>query len=476
MPKVNQQTIAEFADICRATVFRSASKLGCRHLEPRSEGRSRIFIIRFPARWAAIPLLVGFMSSSLFADAPSRVEIRKSSAGGFELLRNGEPFFINGAGGIGYLENLVQAGGNSIRTWGIEQLEEINDGKNLLDRAYDLGLAVSVGLWVQHERHGFSYNDPVAVQKQRDDIRDAVRKYKNHPAVLVWSLGNEMEGPTSDGSDPRIWKELEQLARIIKEEDPNHPVMTVIASAAPTKVQGIQQHYPSIDILGVNSYGGAMGVASALSSLGWDKPFAVTEFGPFGHWEVGKTSWGAPIEPSCRDKAETYYATKTKVVEDGRGKCIGTYVFFWGQKQEVTSTWYGMFLKSGEKLPTVDAMTMAWTGKWPANRSPIILKIDSPLTNATVPRGNEFSVEATVEDREGDFLNFEWEVRAESTERSVGGDAESEPPAINGCLVSHQGGKALIRTPSKAGAYRLFLIVRDGKGGASADNLPFLVQ
>jgi hypothetical protein len=250
----------------------------------------------------------------------------------------------------------------------------------------------------------------------------------------------------------------------------------VIASAADTKVRGIQQHYPSIDILGVNSYGGAMGVGSALQSLGWDKPFALTEFGPLGHWEVPKTSWGAPIEPSSRDKAASYYVTKTKVVEDGQGKCVGTYVFLWGQKQEVTSTWYGMFLKSGEKLPTVDAMTMAWTGKWPANRCPKILKIESPLTNAVVAQSKEIPVQVTVEDRDGDTLKFDFEVRSETTERSVGGDAESEPPAVPGCLASGDNGSVVIRTPSKPGAYRLFVTVRDGKGGASADNLAFQVQ
>ncbi len=431
--------------------------------------------LKIPLTTSALFLVfTGLLFSS--TPTPSRVEIQSTDSGGFQLLRDGEPYFINGAGGTGHLEDLVKAGGNSIRTWGIEQLEPRDGGKNLLDRAHELGLSVSVGLWVQHERHGFSYDDPAAVQKQRDDIRAAVRKYKNHPAILVWGLGNEMEGPTSDGSDPRIWKELEQLARIIKEEDSNHPVMTVIASAGTEKVRGIQRYYPSIDILGVNSYGGAMGVGSALQSLGWEKPFALTEFGPLGHWEVGKTKWGAPIEPSSRDKAATYYVTKTKVVEDGKGKCVGTYVFLWGQKQEVTSTWYGMFLKSGEKLPTVDAMSMAWTGKWPENRSPKVLRLDSPLANAVVPRGKEFPAKAVVEDREGDALDFEWEVRSETKEVSVGGDAESEPPAVKGCLVSSRVGEAVIRTPSKPGAYRLFLFVRDGKGGASADNLAFQVR
>lgn len=410
------------------------------------------------------------------AHAGSVVKIEKTPEGGFELMRDGAPYFIKGAGGTKNLEDLVKYGGNSIRTWGIEQLDEKVNGKTLLDRAQDLGISVTAGIWVQHERHGFKYTDTAKVEKQREDVRNAVRKYKDHPALLMWGLGNEMEGPTSDGKDPAIWKELEVLAKIIKEEDPNHPVMSVIASAAPTKVKGVMEHYPSIDVLGVNAYGGASGVGQALRDVGWNKPFALTEFGPLGHWEVGKTSWGAAIEPTSRDKAASYYATQTNVIKDGMGTCVGTYVFLWGQKQEVTSTWYGMFLKSGEKLPTVDAMVRAWSGKWPENRCPKILKIEAPFRESTIGKGEEVKVSATVEDPEGDALKYDWAVYEESTDLRVGGDAEAEPPAVTGCLVSQNQSGATIKTPSKPGAYRLFLTVRDGKGSASADNIPFLVK
>ena len=50
--------------------------------------------------------------------------------------------------------------------------------------------------------------------------------------------------------------------------------------------------------------------------------------------------------------------------------CLGSYVFFWGQKQERTPTWYGMFLKRSEETAAIDIMHYFWTGAWPTNRSP----------------------------------------------------------------------------------------------------------
>lgn len=407
---------------------------------------------------------------------PSHVEVRRDPNGHFTLLRDGEPFFVKGVGGSEHLDLLAKSGGNSIRTWGIETMGEKLDGKPFLDRCQELGIAVTVGIWVKHERHGFDYKDPEFIKTQRQAVREAVRKYKDHPAVLLWGLGNEMEGPTSDGADPAVWKELNELAAIIKSEDPNHPVMTVIAGAVPTKIRNIKEHYPNIDILGVNAYAAAPGVGKGLRDAGWDKPFILTEFGPVGHWEVRKTSWDAPIEPTSREKAASYFSTNQLVIEDGKGSCLGTYAFVWGQKQETTSTWFGMFLASGEKLPPVDAMIKAWTGKWPANRCPRIESLESPLREAKVKPGSEITAEAKVTDADKDTLSYEWTVTSESTDRKEGGDHESTPPSHPECILSTTGGQVKIKTPTQPGAYRLFLIVRDGKGGATADNIPFFVE
>jgi hypothetical protein len=285
-----------------------------------------------------------------------------------------------------------------------------------------------------------------------------------------------MEGPTSDGRDPRIWRELEQLARIVREEDPTRPICTVIAGASGDKIRALMRDYPSLDILGVNAYAGAGGVGQAVVDAGWTKPFILAEYGPVGHWEVRLTPWGAPIEPSSKDKAANYYASVRGAMEDGRGQCVGTFAFVWGNKQETTATWYGMFLESGEKLPSVDAIAYAWTGSWPANRSPRIERLAADFIEGTVAPGALLEASVEARDPDGDTLSYTWIVKAESTDRKVGGDAEAAPPQFPECILANEGGRVRLRAPATPGPYRLFVYVRDGQGGASADNFPFLVK
>ena len=42
------------------------------------------------------------------------------------------------------------------------------------DEAYELGLTVSVGIWLGHERHGFDYDDADAVRRQLPCVAHAV--------------------------------------------------------------------------------------------------------------------------------------------------------------------------------------------------------------------------------------------------------------------------------------------------------------
>jgi len=406
----------------------------------------------------------------------TKVHIEETASGEFRLMRDGTPYVIKGAGGKSHLKTLVEMGGNSIRLWAAGSMDTVVDGQSLADRCQALGISITVGLWVGHERHGFNYSNETQVKHQRESIRRQVRKYKDHPAVLMWGLGNEMEGPTSTTGDPKVWKELNVLAKLVKEEDPSHPVMTVIAGASANKVQGIMTHYPEIDVLGVNAYSEASRVAGALKKVKWKKPYILSEFGPVGHWEVAKTPWGAPIEPSSREKAMSYYVAQKITSEEHSDICIGTYCFIWGHKQETTSTWFGMFLESGEKLPQVDAMARQWTGAWPTNRCPKVESFESDLKRAVVKAGSLHKVRSNVADPEGDPMTWSWRLMAESQSTRIGGDAEPVPPEFRGLVTKKAEGEAEVKAPEAKGGYRLFMVVRDGKGSASVENFCFRVE
>jgi hypothetical protein len=417
----------------------------------------------------------GFLLLTGAALAQSKVTVTKNGDA-YQLLVDGKPFFIHGVGGTEKLAELHAMGGNSVRTWGIESLAEPVDGKPLIDRAQDLGLMVTAGIWLQQQRDGFNYDDASAVATQRETVRKAVASYKDKSALLIWGLGNEMEGPLSDGSDVRVWKEVNTLAGLVKQEDPNHPVMTVIAGIGGDRIKNLIQYCPNIDILGVNAYGSASGVGAAVVQQGWTKPFILTEFGPTGQWEVEKTAWGAPIEASANEKAASYFATQKLVTDDSRNICLGTYAFLWGHKQEATSTWYGMFLNTGEKLPQADAMSLAWTGNWPSTRCPKLKSITSSVDEKTVPPGATETAHADAVDPAGSPLRYQWAVVDENTAGGVGGDNEAVPDSHPECISGTPDKDLTFKAPTPPGAYRLFLWIRNDKGSATTANIPFQVH
>lgn len=412
-------------------------------------------------------------SGVLEHSGPCEVKLEQTPSGQWRLLKNGEPYTIQGAGGTEHLEDLVRAGGNTLRTWGIEQLEAPVHGERLMDKAHRLGLMVMVGIWIKHPRHGADYGDEHFLREQRERVRASVREYRNHPALLIWGLGNEME---EDGEDPRVWRELEELAKIVKAEDGRHPICTVIAGTHENKVSWVQHHLPTVDLLGVNLYAGAEKVAEKLADRNWDRPYLLTEFGPVGHWEIQTTAWGAPIEPSSAEKARAYRQAHAAQFTSGKGHCLGTFCFIWGHKQETTATWFGMFLASGERTPAVDAMSQLWTGEAPAHPAPVLHGLRACFNAQRATGGTEYDVHAEVEAPDLTSLSYEWQVVAETHDRRSGGDAEEAPPIIPDCVVDNRGNLARIRIPNTPGAYRVFLYVRDGQGGGAGGNFPFYAE
>jgi len=394
----------------------------------------------------------------------------------YRLLVDDRPFHVRGAGlGSGSQAMLKAAGGNSVRTWRTQ--EGGHDlARAVLDEALANGLFVTLGIDVARERHGFDYDDRRAVAQQLTRIRAEVRRYRKHPALLAWAVGNELN---LEGRNPRVWNAVDELARMIHEEDPLHPVMTTLAGLDPAVVREVKARAPALDLIGVQLYGDIENLRAKLDAAGWDGPYLVTEWGPTGHWEVPKAPWGAPIEDTSTRKAERLLARYQGHIATDTRQCLGSYVFFWGQKQERTATWYGLFLASGEATAGVDAMQFLWSGRWPSNRAPQVspVRIEGRTVGDGIELGAGQRHRATIdaEDADGDALAYRWQLLEESRATEIGGDHEQLPREIATAMQSEREGTVAFSTPERPGDYRLVVTVRDGNGRAGHANLPIRV-
>jgi len=401
---------------------------------------------------------------------PGHVTITPSGSG-YSLQRDGQPYYIKGINGQFDLELAAHSGANSTHTYNTD-----NAG-SVLDSAKALGITVTIGVDLDP---GANYNDDTFKNGVRAKLTDAL-KYKDHPALLLWSIGNELN---LSADNQQTWQFVGELANTIQQADPNHPVMTVLAGANHTAIDHVLAWAPTIHLLGINVYAPVTHVADDMASSHFSGPYVVTEWGPTGYWESPTTSWGRPIEQTSSDKAQVYQQ-RYEYIAAHRDHALGSYVFLWAQKQERTPTWFGMFLENlpdiglaGESCPTVDVCAYEWSGGWPANRAPSVtaLTINGKAADAniTLSSNQSLTAQVTASDPESDPLHFVWEVLEEPpTQANNRGEMR---PARVGTAQTTTSPSASLSAPNSSGQYRLFVYALDGKGHAGTANVPFQVQ
>jgi hypothetical protein len=412
---------------------------------------------------AALVVGAALFRSVALADTPLRVEIVKS-ADGWQLLRGGKPYFIKGAGGTASRQALAQYGGNSVREWGVDRLA------TQLDDAQELGLTVAAGIWLGHKRQGFDYHNAAQVKAQFERARDSVGRYRNHPALLVWGLGNEMENDEPAG-DPAVWQAIEDIAAMVKKEDPNHPTMTVIAEVGNDKISQLHKYCPDVDIVGINSYAGASTVGQRYKEAGGTKPYVITEFGPPGQWEMEKKPWGGVRELTSTEKADWYRKTYLESVLGQKGLCLGSYAFNWGVKREATATWYGMFLRDGTKLAAVDTMSELWTGKPVTNPCPRINSLKLADGDGRVDTGAVVHVLLDATGSGDDPIKVTWELHRDSFQYQAAMEAAGDAPEFPEAIVKATDKEAELKMPADGGGYRLYAYVRTAHSGSASANV-----
>ena len=186
----------------------------------------------------------------LVKNRPAKVAIVNSN-GKYTLLVNNEPFYIKGAGlSYGDISKLAKNNANSFRTWTTNN--GVKSGKEVLDEAYENGLMVAMGINLAKERHGFDYNNKLAVKKQYEGIKKEVLELKDHPALLLWVIGNELN---LKYTNIVMWDELNNISKMIHKIDPNHLTTTTLAGISQKEVTLIQEKCTDLDILSIQMYG-----------------------------------------------------------------------------------------------------------------------------------------------------------------------------------------------------------------------------
>ncbi len=203
------------------------------------------------------------------------------------FLLNGKPVRLHGVclhhdlGALGaavsrraterQLQIMKSAGVNAIRT------SHNPPSPELLEYADRLGLLVmdeAFDMWrIPKVVNGYSkYYD----EWSERDVRDMVRRDRNHPSVIMWSIGNEIpEQGSADG-----WKEARRLTGFFHAEDPTRPTTSAFNNPddairnkladevdipgfnySPTRYQRILDEHPNWIIYGSET-------ASCVSSRG----------------------------------------------------------------------------------------------------------------------------------------------------------------------------------------------------------------
>ena len=391
----------------------------------------------------------------------------------WQLLHNGNPLYIKGAVAWRYFGVLKDCGANSVRT---------QASKRHLDQASKHGLSAMAGLPVRGERNGMDWSDERMISAQRDRILTTVRELRGHPALMFWAVGNELDWiPPGRPHHPRLWDRLNDIAVEIKKIDPDHPVLTVVGTGRfELKIQEIAEHCTAFDLLGINTYGDIDEVTT-LTKKYWPKPYVIAEWGPTGHWQAPRTQWRVSIEQTSSEKAQAIFHRYTSTIWLNRDQCLGSYVFFWDEKQETTHTWYGMF-REGSRTESIDVMEYLWTGSWPANRAPAVLELHvegfEGRKQVYLKPGQACRARVACYDSDYDVLRFVWDIRpeVEIPADSYAGSQEKPAKPIPGLIRKGDRPQAEFTAPAQEGPYRLFVQVSDDHSHAGYANVPFYVK
>src|SRR5690606_1844674 len=176
-----------------------------------------------------------------------------------------------------------------------------------------------------------------------------------------------------------------------------------------------------LDFISFNSFGVLSQFSDKLRPIKpiWSGPHIITEWGVNGPWEALLTEWDVPIEETSTKKAEQIRERYTNyIVPLKEENSLGSFIFYWGKKNEVTPTWYSLF--GDEKLKTqgVFEMEKIWKNHNLKYKGPrleyFLLNGRGAAESIILSPSSLAEVEIVNPESENGILEFSGEVRMES--------------------------------------------------------------
>jgi hypothetical protein len=431
--------------------------------------------VRIATLLSACVLLFACKKNQHPVNAKKKVEIRNEN-GVYKLYKNGNPFIIKGAVGHTHMEDIAASGGNTVLIWDTALIE-----KTLINAAQN-NLSVIVGLDIPSGELTAWYKDEIKVNKMFADYEAIVNKYRNHPALLAWGLGNELIMPISSTSS-QFYKTYNRFLSMIHKQDQDHPVTTTIINYQKQSILNIRWKIRGLDFISINTYNKIKDIRWELRRLKliWDGPFMLSEWSPNGGWEAETTVWGAPLENTSTKKAEQYYHYYKTYMPHNDGRFIGSLAFYWGNRQEYTHTWYSVYNEDGIPTEVKEALSDCWQGKETAHKAVKLqyMLIDSmgARDNILLSPGSQHTARLLLADKQStDSLRYSWEIIKEDWFNwGRTWHYFKRPVALQGLLTDSTTQNTMFICPKKEGPYRIFINVYDKNGYCATANTPFYV-
>ncbi len=175
-------------------------------------------------------------------------------------------------------------GANAVRLY---HWEKTADHFNFLDQAYNGGsspIYVIAGYWI-NEGLDIDPVSPTNVRNQiKADFQEMVAAHKDHPAILMWSVGHNLNLPDAYGNNlPHLFSLINELAEAahLEEGAKAHPVTTALADQnLAATLADYEGAVPALDIWGANVYRGNS-FATLFSDIDpvSQKPLLLLEYG-----------------------------------------------------------------------------------------------------------------------------------------------------------------------------------------------------